>query len=426
MRVFTVNQVNQVYVVNSVTSSTPAAKGAVRVGSLDDSIWVQHYGPAGITRSDLIDKKNILWTKVTPASAMRTYLKEHTVTLASAALDNGAPIVGQDYILRVVFNNYIGVSVEDSQYWKYGVVHVSNGMSASDFYKALAISLRNNMLREPVELVKIKLGVTGSDPVEVTKSTNADSLTGTYASLILGEVEPEWMLGLKQEKVLDFEVVPTDIDIVEGTVVTPVKWGEVAVANGTVINNGKLAAEYEYFFHGERGDQFRMSGWPDYVHTDYLADPNVSYDFVQIHFAYVGPNEGCQKSEKDVTFLCLPWVTADLVTALNGVLPSGVAIDDSAIEDNPTSPTPEAYSNLNRFDVNADGEVNVGDLSTMYKAILAGGTVTTATQAKALFDSAASLPYEDAVEIQNYVKDWADEQEMDTSEWEVVEETDTP
>jgi hypothetical protein len=62
-------------------------------------------------------------------------------------------------------------------------------------------------------------------------------------------------------------------------------------------------ADYEYFYMGERGDQYRMVGWPDYVPTKYLVDPTKTYDTIALHFAYTGANHAVQMSEKDVTIL---------------------------------------------------------------------------------------------------------------------------
>ncbi len=34
-----------------------------------------------------------------------------------------------------------------------------------------------------------------------------------------------------------------------------------------------------------------------------MVDPTKEYDYVQIHYSYIGSNESCQKSEKDLNFL---------------------------------------------------------------------------------------------------------------------------
>ena len=64
-------------------------------------------------------------------------------------------------------------------------------------------------------------------------------------------------------------------------------------------------ADYEYFYMGERADQYRMVNWPDYIPTTYMVDPTwqYGYDTVGVHYAYVGANHSVQKSEKDITFI---------------------------------------------------------------------------------------------------------------------------
>lgn len=306
MNLFTVNQVNQVYVASGVTNNLPSNAGQIKIVKTPDGKgYFQHYSKAGeLTRTDIIE--NILWAKATPASEMATALKKATITLATGAYDSvsNEVVPGQDYILRLEFNNYIGISIEDSTYLKYGVVHTVAGMTVSDFYKAMAISIVKNMARESVKLVKVELK-TSNSTVEVTSTTSADSLSGNYTGIVLTETEPDWILGLKQQKVVTLKAIPTEISVLNSNgTYDDITWGNVAYADSsTVIKNGKLAADYEYFFHGERGDQYRMVGWPDYIPTAYDVDPTKEYDFIQIHFAYIGPNEGCQKSEKDVTFL---------------------------------------------------------------------------------------------------------------------------
>lgn len=328
MNLFTENQVNQVYVTTALKDShltagnsdygkvymgftAPSGKDATSF--IEESIYFEHSGPGGITRSDNIDINKIMYVHATPSSEMEKYLQQYEVKVDSSALDSGNVLPNQDYILRIELTNYMGVSPEDSHYWKYGMVHTTGSMSASDFYVALAKSILRNMSREAVKFLKVYLN-TNSTAGSVTLSNEVtldtlSSFTGTYYGLILQEVEPDWILGLKKQKIIHFNLtgVPFDYDGEtiywlsgedEETELTPTN-------SDNVINNSKLAADYEYFFHGERGDQYRMVGWPDYIPTQYMVDPNnqYGYDFVQIHYSYIGPNEGAQKSEKDITFL---------------------------------------------------------------------------------------------------------------------------
>lgn len=344
MNLFSVNQVNQVYVVgDTANSEKTSVAGLTNLGdwfmkkTSDNKGVIYHLGKGGVTRSDIIE--NVMWATATPAAEMTKYLKFAEITLNDAFISNSVVTpVGQDFILRLAFKNYVGISPEDSIYWKYGMVHVTAGLSKSDFYKKLAISLVKNMSREAVKLVSVYL--IGENTTEVTMA-NIKSLNGEYTGIKIEETEPAWILGLKQQKVMSFEAVPTTVSVLnDNGSYDDLVWGNVLYSDGksytgggpvpefsigspaesvTAITNGKLAADYEYFFHGERGDQYRMVGWPDYIPTEYMVDPTKKYDFISVHFAYVGPNEGCQKSEKDITILAP-------TTAASGLGAAGTAV----------------------------------------------------------------------------------------------------
>lgn len=319
MNVFTTNQVNQVYVANAYKSTAVAktdALGTLTIGkdATGESIYVQQVGAGGLTRSDLIDVKNILYVKNTPAAAMARPLKVATVTLNADLLSNSALTTTGEYVLRIRFDQVISLSPEN-QYWKYGAVHGIARMTASNFYKKLAISIAKNMSREAVQLVKVELK-TSSTNVEVTPTTKESTLTGTYTGVVITEVEQDWILGVKQQRPVSFFVEPTTIEFNDADFV----WGEVAYSDGATIGNGKLIADYEYFYMGERGDQYRMSGFPNYIPTKYLVDPTKTYDVISIHYAYVGENHAVQKSEKDLTILVptdASGVTSSIVSAIN-------------------------------------------------------------------------------------------------------------
>lgn len=306
MNIFTANQVNQVYVANAFKAISANSKltkadalGTIAVGknTVEGAIYFQHVGAGGLTRSDLIDVKKILYGKATPASAMARALKVATVTIKDTLLDNSALTTASDYVLRIKFDQVIGLSPEH-QYWKYGVVHGIKNMTATNFYKTLALSVAKNMSREAVQLVSVFLKTSGGE-VEVTPSTAESALNGTYTGVIIKEVEQDWLLGIKQQRPVSFVVEPTSIEFND----TDFVWGDVAYSTGATIGNGKLMADYEYFYMGERADQYRMVNWPDYIPTKYLVDPTKTYDTIALHFAYTGANHAVQMSEKDVTIL---------------------------------------------------------------------------------------------------------------------------
>lgn len=321
-RIFTENQATLVYVAKALKTDFASLKdaGDILVKATPDkqAIYFQHKGVADISRSDLIEVKNIISANATAAKSMEKKLKNATVTLNSS-VNGGKPIAGQDYVLRLIFNGYIGISPEDSQYWKYGVVHATNGMSASDFYKKMAISIAKNMSREAVQFIKVFLGDT-----EVTSRTKEDKLTGTYTGVTIKEVAPDWIRGTKQEKIVRLTAEPTTVN--DGT--SDVVWGTVEYSDGDTLKNGKEIADMEYFFAGEKGDQYRLINWPDYVPTEYLVDPTQEYDVIDIHYSYIGSNESVQKSEKDIK-LIVPAGKADNISkAINALITaSGIQIN---------------------------------------------------------------------------------------------------
>lgn len=312
MATFSTNQVRQLYVAKALKSSHALATDdagaiAVRNDNAKSHLYFEYKGADNLMRSDLIDIKNILYAKATDADEMAYDIKKVTVAL-DANVNGGAPIAGQDYILRIAFRQYVGMSDED-QYFKYGMVHAYSGMVASEFYKVLAISLAKNFSREVTPLVKIGV-TTGSAETDVTPTTKITDLTGTYTGVVITEVPQPWRLGIMEQVPVYFTVQPTTV-VVNGD---DRIWGTVAEATDGTIDNGKKIADLEYFCMGERGDMYRGVGFPHNIVTTYLVDPTQKYNVIDIHYAYVGSNESVQKSEKTIT-LVVPKVGANNQTA---------------------------------------------------------------------------------------------------------------
>ena len=302
MATFSVNQVRQLYVATAfktprVLASDAAGSIAVKNDTVKSHLYFEYKGADNLMRSDLIDTKNILYAKATDATAMAHDLKSVTIALDSN-VNGGAPVAGQDYILRIAFKQYVGMSDED-QYFKYGMVHAYAGMDASEFYKVLAVSLAKNFSREVVPLIKIEIK-TASATTEVTPTTKVADLTGTYTGVVVTEVEQPWRLGVMAQTPVYFTVqsVPVTVNGDERY------WATLTESTSGSIGNGKTIADLEYFCMGERGDMYRQVGWPHNIPTTYLVDPAKAYCVFDIHYAYVGSNESVQKSEKTITIVC--------------------------------------------------------------------------------------------------------------------------
>lgn len=300
MATFSTNQTRHLYVVDP--------KHTVEVGSTPDKsgVYFKYVGAAGPTRSDLIDVKNIISVKATKAAAFERKLTQYVISL-DKDINGGNPVAGQDYILRIIFKQFVGISDAD-QYFKYGMVHAYSELkTASEFYEKLAESLTKNFSRETTELVTIAL--VGEK--------------GSYTGVSITEVEQPWKLGKISSGPVFFEVQPTTITY-EGDEVI---WGKVTTGeSGTSILNGKNIADLEYFCMGERGDVYRGAGYPHNLDTEYLVDPTKGYHVLDIHYAYVGDNESVQKSEKTITIVCE--TAATINTIINSLkTATGLTID---------------------------------------------------------------------------------------------------
>ena len=347
MATFSTNQVRQLYVAKAlkdshVLASDAAGSIAVKNDTAKNHMYFEYKGADNLMRSDLIDIKNILYAKATDADDMAHKLKAVTVTLDSE-VNAGAPVAGQDYILRIVFKQYVGMSDED-QYFKYGMVHAYAGMDADEFYKVLALSIAKNFSREVVPLIKVEVHSAGTTSkggfdsagyMVVTPTTKdngksdttnpyyaADTLVTDIDSIRITEVEQPWRLGVMAQTPVYFTVQPVAV-MVNGDERI---WATVTESTNGTIANGKKIADLEYFCMGERGDIYRGVGFPNNIPTTYLVDPTVKYNVIDIHYAYVGSNEGVQKSEKTIT-LVVPKVGAtnsvsnvlanSIITAIN-------------------------------------------------------------------------------------------------------------
>ena len=349
MATFSTNQVRQLYVATDVETSghvlasDTAGTIAVKSDTSKNHLYFEYKGADNLMRSDLIDIKNILYAKATDAADMAYDIKSVTVALDSN-VNGGSPVAGQDYILRIAFRQYVGMS-DEYQYFKYGMVHAYAGMDADEFYKVLAQSIAKNFSREAVPLIKIEVhsaatksegGFDANGYMEVTSSTKDTGATdstnpyydGTSAvvsdidSIRITEVEQPWRPGVMAQTPVYFTVQPVAV-LVNGD---DRIWATVTEGTNGTIGNGKKIADLEYFCMGERGDVYRGIGWPHNIPTTYLADPTKTYYVFDVHYAYVGDNEAVQKSEKTITVVCSDKTKFNsLITAFNSASDLSVA-----------------------------------------------------------------------------------------------------
>lgn len=332
MAVFSINQVNHLYYAKTLKSSTNNLSETDKAGTIlpkgdpnKTYMYFQYMSPGGIVRSDLIGVNRILSAKAATSDSLAYKLKRYLITLDSDV--SATPVAGQEYILRIIFRQYIGLGDED-QNQKYGYVKAKTGMTASDFYKEMAISLLRNVVAEKDNaLLNIYLKNDASSETTLTKSTDISSLSDTYTGIILEEAEQPWVLGLMSQAILPFDPLPTTI-MVDGDHFI---WGKVeSTDTKNTIEDGHKIADLEYFCMGARGDDYRLMGYPNYIPTKYLVDPEKKYDVLNIHYCFTDSNEGVQQSEKDITLVCVDDGSHTdmnaLIAAVNELLPEDKAI----------------------------------------------------------------------------------------------------
>lgn len=308
---FTENQVRQFYVANSTVApkldqaATVAATdnpGKMELVTKGDEAYFMYSGAivGDLQRSDLIKKCNVMDVRLSDAADLVHKMKKVEVTLASLN-GSAAPIVGQDYVLNVAIHNYIAMDYNTTKV-KYGVARATT-TTASDLYKAIAVSLAKNFKREPVKLIKVTLkGITG----EVDGTKAASQISGTATAIVIEEAEQPWRRGAAPQEFVNFEVNPSTVyvqalndDLVWGTVT------DVTASNTNTLPNSKKVADMEWFFHKERGDKYGEMCWPYNIDTVYQVDPSLAagYSMVDIHYYFEGNSHNVGKSEKTLTIV---------------------------------------------------------------------------------------------------------------------------
>lgn len=318
MATFSTNQARQILVATRVNPLLDT-KGDINLAAPKsaDYIYFNYKGPDSRLRSDLIKKDLITSATLTHGKNIEKYLKKYEVTL-KADINSGNPVVGQEYILRIDLIGYASLGVENT-YQKYGYVKVTSGMTAAQFYTALAASLTNNFKREAYPVL---------------------TFTTSESKLTIEEVSMPWHLGTDQDLPQAMQIF-TDYITVDGM---DQHWGTVTEitdkANLTPREDSvyRQLADLEYFLMGERADKFRMVGFPYVIYTDYMIDnigvakDSNAFGIIDIHYSYVGSNEAVQKSEKDLCIVAPYTVSETIAKAIVG---AGVPMEGRNINGKP-------------------------------------------------------------------------------------------
>lgn len=359
------------------TVSSTSASGTIdAIAGESGTIYFNYKSPGGVLRSDIIKVANINYAKAVKSASLARGLQKIELTLNSA-VNGGSPVAGQDYLTQFKFYEYGSLSYQD-QYVKHAAVRVTTGMTADTFYRKTIESCVLNFSRETVELLSFKLkgtscGLTvianpaysfkldvgasdttaaiannvvslasevvaganlstqnitdlnaalataGIDAIVLSGTapaadvTSATAITGT--AVVIEEVEQPYVKGLKSSDPVRFDVIPRTITVSGDEVI----WGTVTKVTPTkFVNNGKVVADLEYFYAGEKGDQYRNVGFPKVLPTEYLADSAKPYSFIEINYSDSFGGVDVQKSEKAIVIPVLS--TADDLTLVNSII----------------------------------------------------------------------------------------------------------
>ena len=291
MAVFSVNQNRHLYVVKDV--KTISENGDIEVKSVGEGnakeifFLYKNLQTGEVIKSDRIPVKNLDYVKLTEAADMVKPLKSIKVELA----DGTSLVAGQDYVLRIVFRQFYGMSDQD-QYIKDVAVHCTSAMvsTPANFWTALEDALNLAFSRE----------------IGATKTANPYlTFTKASTSLTIMEKPQKYVRGIGAQERVYFDVIPTTVydgsdEYIWGKNTDTTVAKASAVVGTNALGNGTDIADLEWFCMGERGDQYRMAGWPNYIPTEYCVDPNEEYDVLDIHFAFTDTGVNSYRSEKDI------------------------------------------------------------------------------------------------------------------------------
>lgn len=164
------------------------------------------------------------------------------------------------------------------------------------------------------------ISIAGTDATTVLAETTAVALTGGATNgVIIEEGVQDWDLGTFEYVPANFVVCPTQItynsDIMQ--------WGVVTSLTPTnFVENGKMVADQEWFYMGERGDYYRNMGYPNVLKTKYLVDSSVRYNALDIHYYKDLEGTSSEKSEKSI-YIVIPKIGS--TNSVSNVLANSLA-----------------------------------------------------------------------------------------------------
>lgn len=295
-------------VVDGQGSGESGAAGAGEVNaSAVEKFYIQYVNAYGdIMKSDIVDKDKIRHYAAKP-------FKVGTQRTVTIKVDKTELAPNTEYSLRVMIREVMSGSQEDQM-----VGVVSHTTSSATDATALSKELTDGLAKQ----INKMYGVAGKNynkldwPVlEAVGETG-----GTVNTIVIKEVADNlkpWIIGKVQLRSYNFDIYPNPVLSISSTGNTNFEsfdWIDASDVDKGLFTKtvggslgrgaGKVAADLEYFYHGEIGDFYRMNNYPLNITTEYMVDPEKKYDSVDLAFFYRGEATSPQASEKQLMILC--------------------------------------------------------------------------------------------------------------------------
>lgn len=298
-QVITAKAASDVDVIDVATGTTAGA-GA-------EKFYITYKNADGLKmRSDIIEKAKIRQYAARPYKVG----SQRTVTIK---VDKEELAPNTEYSLRVMIREVMSGSQEDQMV---GVVSFTTS-SATD-----ATALSKELTDGLAEQINKMYGVSGKkyNKLDWPVLEAVGETGGTADTIVIKEVADNlkpWIVGKVQLRPYNFDIYPNPVLSISSTGNTnfgSLDWIDTSdvdkgfftktVGGSLGHGNGKVAADLEYFYHGEIGDFYRMNNYPLNITTKYMVDPTKGYDTIDLAFFYRGEATSPQASEKQLMILC--------------------------------------------------------------------------------------------------------------------------
>ena len=298
---FSTNQVMQFYCV----ASAPTLQKFGPSGKENHAFLEVANAALETVRTDLIQLGHITDVKYVEADDDKTPLKGVGLVLNSS-VNSGDPVVGEEYIVRVLVRGTIG---EECTYSKQASYVAKSGDTAGSVLAGLAGNLLLNLTEDYPIYELYDSTVASANRLTATVSKGAivlkkNGVTVTSVTkLVIAEPTPAWHLGTFPEKPLNFEVTTAPITV-SSTEVTD--WATLDTVSAGELPNTHTVADMEYFAEGEKGaDDVHGFSAITSGNVKLAVDPDDAngYNILTVQYYHTGARDAVQKSERTLVIV---------------------------------------------------------------------------------------------------------------------------